>query len=429
MTGDPKSRMLYEITSHYLQSEDFNGIPASDLRKRFGGDPDELLAALAELIVEEKIGVIYADVHLNPHIIRTGFEPKETQISKLGTKAFEESCLYPRPEHLRSVVERSGYQGRPYSLCLALGDPQLSYRAFDLAALEHYRNDPRYVYKNDDISGFISVSDAYYSSNQVPERDKVLVETFGFAYDADLDRAVAVFLRYLADLSPEHQQMWKARELDGDYRLHPDYFRTAILGELGERVPICAAFLKELYTINLMATAMGRPNLFLQDFGEYGEARPDKFTFLVRPTLEEFNAFVLLLDKVLSDNINRGFFRNEVAFEKETRRTDGKIQVQANGTLQILDDWLRKFARPVSWDPWDESIQALRDLRKLRQKPAHVIDENAFDQKYFKSQRELIIKVYNAVRTLRLMLENHPAVQIAGIEIPDWLREAKIWTY
>jgi hypothetical protein len=50
---------------------------------------------------------------------------------------------------------------------------------------------------------------------------------------------------------------------------------------------------------------MGRPNLFRQDFGQYGENEPRRFTFLVRPTLEEFNEFVLLLDKMLSDNLNK----------------------------------------------------------------------------------------------------------------------------
>ncbi|MDQ6436327.1 hypothetical protein RB623_19895 [Mesorhizobium sp. LHD-90] len=30
------------------------------------------------------------------------------------------------------------------------------------------------------------------------------------------------------------------------------------------------------------------------------------------------------------------------------------------------------------------------------------------------------------VRTIRMMLENHPLVR--GYEVPDWLREAKVWS-
>ena len=60
--------------------------------------------------------------------------------------------------------------------------------------------------------------------------------------------------------------------------------------------------------------------------------------------------------------------------------------------------------------------------------PAHLVNEDQFDQKYFKEQREIIIDAYSAVRTIRLMFANHPRVKIEEIEIPDWLQEGKIWT-
>ena len=80
----------------------------------------------------------------------------------------------------------------------------------------------------------------------------------------------------------------------------------------------------EMSLLNRMAKAMARPNLFKQDFGACGENKPPRFTFLVRPTLEEFNEFVLLLDKMLSENLNKDFFRDDVALELEEKRADGK---------------------------------------------------------------------------------------------------------
>jgi hypothetical protein len=68
-------------------------------------------------------------------------------------------------------------------------------------------------------------------------------------------------------------------------------------------------------------------------------------------------------------------------------------------------------------------------VRTARQKPAHAIDENVFDQKYIKDQRDLIIRVYSAIRTVRLILANHPKVQAAEIEIPEWVRNGEIWGY
>ena len=54
--------------------------------------------------------------------------------------------------------------------------------------------------------------DEYLKSHAMREHDQVLLQTFGFAYDKDLKRAVAVFLRYLHDLSPEHQRVWAAKD-------------------------------------------------------------------------------------------------------------------------------------------------------------------------------------------------------------------------
>jgi hypothetical protein len=424
-----KSKILRVVTSYYLDSGDFNGTSAIQLMDEIGTDWSEMNLPLKELIEDDLIGVQYCDLELNSHILRLGFPSQDVQIAKLITDDIFHTCIYPRPNHLQKVVNESQYLGEPYKLCLALGEPQFAYRAFDLNVLEFYRNDPRYFYSNDDINGFISVRSNYCESDKMYESDQVLLETFGFAYDDDLNRAVVSYIGYLKDLSPAHQQIWKAKELNGNYQLHPDYFRNTIIGDFGEKVSIFSAFVNELYIVNCMAKAMERPKFFKKDYGEYGEGTPQKFSFLVRPTLEEFNSFVLLLDKLLSENINKEFFQNEVLYESESERNDGKILIQQKGTLQILDDWVRKYFRMNDWKPWEESIKAMKDVRKFRQKPAHTIDENLFGQRYFKDQRELMIRAYGGVRSLRLLFANHPDVKRANIKIPEWLSKGEIWTY
>jgi hypothetical protein len=420
-----KEQVLEEITEYYLKSGDFNGIPVIVLEKKLDSQWNFLKDIIKDLIHDDKVGAVFSDTDDNTHILRMGIEPKEIQISKLE-KIDAHTCLYPRPFHLDKVVDRSIYSSKPYILELALGNPQLSYRSFDLSILEYYRNDPRYYYSNDDINGHISIRDAS-GVEQMLESDQVLLETFGFCYDENLNRAVAVFLRYLSDLSPEHQQIWKTKELKSSFKLHPDYYRNNVLGDWGERIPIFHAFVLEMWIINRMSTAMGRPPIFRNDYGEYGENKPRKFEFLIRPTLEEFNHFVLLLDKMISDNINKEFFKNQVPYETEITRNDGKIVVQNKGTLQILDEWLRKYFRTSDWEPWDNAIKAFKKVRKLRQEPAHAINEDEFDQRYFKEQRELIIQAYDGIRTLRLFFANFPAVKAANINIPDVLFEGKIW--
>lgn len=423
MATHSDTEILDRITRFFVDSRDFNGIPVWTLTADMGTDWDTIREKLRPLVEQNRIGLIDEETDVNPHIIRRGFEPVQIQLAKLDKEEPTHMCLYPRPAVLREIVDKSKFDGKPYGLELALGEPQLSYRSFDLTVLEFYRNDPRYRYDTDDINGQIC-----HDSDDLKEKDKVLLQTFGFAYDTAFNRAVAVFIRYLNDLTSEHQQIWKNKEITDDFKLHPDYYRNAIIGDWGERVPICSAFLKELYIINLMAEAIGRPPLFRDDFGEYGDRRPKRFGFLIRPTLEEFNAFVLLFDKMVSDNISKEFFMNEVPYETEVERKDGKIQVDQKGTLQILDDWMRRNWRTSDWTPWEEAMSALRRLRKLRQQPAHSVKEDTFDQEYFKRQRQLIIEVYAAIRTIRLMFANHPRVKIAGIEVPTWLFEGKIWS-
>jgi len=411
-----------KITEYYLKSQDFNGIPIWNLLSTIGKEWAEIKPLIQDLIKSDSIRIIDEKTDINPNIIRIRFEPLETQLEKANADEPGYMCLYPTKSILKKTVNPSDYNSEPYKLRLALGEPQLSYVSFDLSVLEFYRNDPRYRYENDDIQGRI-----YYDDEQLSESDKAFLVTYGFAYDEYFDRAVAVFLRYLADLTPEHQQIWKAKELPDNFKLHPDYYRNTIIGDWGERTPICQAFLNELFIINRMCEAMGRPPLFRNDYGEYGEGKPKKFHFLIRPTLEEFNSFVLLFDKMISDNINKNFFMNVIDYENEQEREDGKIIVTQKGTLQLLDEWIHKFFRLADLSEWNEAIASLKKVRKLRQQPAHEINEDVFDQKYFKDQRELILNAYNGVRTIRLIFANHPKVKVADIGIPDWLQEGKIW--
>jgi hypothetical protein len=428
MNEEVKS-LLEELTAFYLNSGDFNGIPALQLADRLKEQWECVKPIAAGLIEKELIGILDTNSDANPAIIRVGFEPKGVQIKKLDNSNLRHVYIYPRTAHLKSVVNPSDYIGRPYVLELALGHPQLSFRSFDLSVLEFYRNDPRYSYENRDIDGYIAVRDEFYRSADMAEKDQVLLQSFGFSFDQNGNRAVAVFLRYLADLSPEHQQIWKAKELSEPHELHPDYFRYSILGDWGERFPIFVAFAVEMHLLNRMARAMGRPNLFRQDFDEHGQNNPRRFTFLVRPTLEEFNQFVLLLDQMLSENLNKDFFRNDVPLEWEEQRADGKIVVNAKGTLTILDDWLRTYFKTPEWALWDDALKSFKEIRRLRQKPAHAVHENVFDQKYLHDQRELMIRAYSALRVLRSMFAKHPDVKAAHIEIPDWLEKGLIWTH
>ena len=253
-----QSQILDEITASYGASHDFNGLPVNRLQSDHGWDDGELKEHLHILIESNEISLVFGDNHPNPHIKALPDEPKEQQLAKLENALTTQACGYPTNDHLAAVVDPATYAGQPYVLELALGEPQLAFRAFDLSVLEFYRNDPRYSYKTNDISGWISTNDGRSQPGSLPDRDRIYLQHFGFCYDEDLNRAVAVPIRYLANLTPDHQQMWKTKELSGPYQLHPDYDRQQ-RGEWAENISIFEAFIEELKLVNRMSELMSRP--------------------------------------------------------------------------------------------------------------------------------------------------------------------------
>lgn len=234
-------------------------------------------------------------------------------------------------------------------------------------------------------------------------------------------------MRYLTDLSPEHQQYWAGLEVSADVELHPDYFRPSFLGEFPERVSVYTAILMEMQTINELSRAMGRVAFFRKDFRE-GD-KPPYFGRLVRPTALEFDQFVLMLDRMLSDNINHDFFGNDVRRQREFERPDGRIEVQQKGSMQKLADWVESKFQPRDQESRDaiaEMLRTLREIRHRRMRPAHALDNNTFRQELARDQRELVKRVYRCLKVIRLMLGNHP--QAGAVEIPEPIRDERIWS-
>lgn len=404
------------ILRHYLESNRFNGA-------RIDGSWDR--SVIRSHIETGNLEIVGSGMFPNPYIKPFSGVPIERQLQEFDANA-DDCCLYPGRSLLEDAVKGSKYEGRPYTKRVALGGGQLDGVYFDISVLEQYRNDPRYYYWADDINGQICIKDEHYESNEVDERDKVLLETFGFGFNDLYERCVVSLLWYIATLSREHQQIWAAKELLGsDFKMHPDYYRNNIIGNWGERLPICEAFVMELSLINEMANIIKSETLFRKD---YSGARPKEFAFLIRPTLSAFNSFVLLLDQMMSDNINKKFFDEEIADEYDHIRDDGKIEVRKKGTIAILEEWIDRYFRPQDDGPIKEMKAAFRKVRKLRQKPAHSVQEDVFDQKYIREQRQLILDAYGAVRTLRQILANHPKVKANPPDINEQLWNGEIWS-
>ena len=422
MTQD---ELIAEVVKYYLDSGDFNGLPAYGLVGDSVPDLATLKGLLRPLVERGALSVNFGDVHPNPHIRALADRRLENQLANIDAAADDHFVIYPTAATLEPRVDRDGYVGRPFSLRIALGAPQLEIASFDLAVIDHYRRDPRYDLWTNDVQATLSVNDEAFLDPQFPEKHKVLIQSFGFSYTPDLRRAVAVFLTDLDGLTPEHQQIWAAFEVDGDYKMHPDFWRAAIMGDWEIKASLRDAFVEELRVINAMCVAIGWQPLFRNAF----EAPPRELALLIRPTIAEYNDFVLVLDKLLSDNISVAFFPPTIAREQEEERDDGKIVVKPRGSLAMLDDWLHRSFRTPDPKPLEEMLATFREIRKLRQKPAHALNPDAYDDKLFESQRQLFVRAYDSLRTLRLMLQNHPRAQGVADEMDERVRKGEIWSH
>ncbi|NMY13619.1 Diverged AAA-family ATPase containing protein [Pseudomonas veronii 1YdBTEX2] len=419
---------IYKFTEEkYFTSGDFNGLTLHELLIKLNLGKAEVIAEIRAGIENDVLTIEHQG---NPHIKPFSDVKKDKMIEFLDESKGETNfCMYPHPKKLESAAAGEFFRDAPFTYELAKGAGQLDFRAFDLSTLEFYRNDPRYHYETNSIQGQICVTDEHFESEGMPEHDQVLLQGFGFAYDNELNRYAGVILRYLNKLSPEHQRIWAAKQIKkGEVWLHPEYFAMSFQGSWGTKLSIFDAFVQELDQVNKMCERMEKPKLFRDS---YCEERIRGFEFLLRPTKSEFGSFVHLLDKMMSDNISKDFFRGDLELERDvTRKSDGKVIVEPKGTIQLLDEWLHKFYRSAEReDPVKELIDTFRKIRKLRQEPAHRIGLDIFDQSIFREQRALIIEAYNAVRLLRMILALHPKVEEDPPQINDWLREGKIWDF
>jgi hypothetical protein len=408
------------IVEFFLQSSDFNGLPVSAIL-RGQADGKTVIAILEDLIRRGRITCVSSRTSVNPHIKRFPDLPSDQQVAQLEGALTDTICLYPSADLVGEHFNVNTFDDRPFSKKLLLGEPQLNWEGFDLGVLDRYYNDPRYLFHFGDHGGRLSIL-TEGAAGEILERDQVFLQTFGIGYDESDTRVAVVFLRYLSSLSPEHQQYWKSFIRTGKIKLHREYYRGAYLGEWPEYGSYFGAILTEIKLINELTTAIYAKALFRTVFGE---DRPAELTPFLRPTLKNFNTFILEIDKLLSENINQDFFKDRIQLELETERPDGKIVVTQKGTLALLEEWLRT---DITWDDEDEAIAVivapLKKLRRLRQRPAHKFETNKFSREYDDQQHEIVREVYVALRHLRMTLASHPGAP--AIDVPRWIRDGKI---
>lgn len=395
------SELLQKITEHYLSSFNYNGLPISLIK-------DYEIKEVQNLIEEGLIEALFKDI--NPYIKRFNQTASiEDQIRVLYDK-YREVCLYPTPKALE-LVEKD--ETSPYTKLLQSGWGQYEIVYFEVEVLEQFFNDPRYEIIDYGYRGSVS-----YNSEVV---DGDYIKNYGMAYpkgfkDGDsVDRAIAVFVHDLANLSKKAQMKWKSREIDiqDGWSVSGGFVKNLIYGEWVDSIWVYSALLKEQELINKMCDAVGINHIFLYtwDDNNYGSI-PNGYRTILFPTRNNYYDFVNVLEKMTCENISIK------ALTQPQKNSKAVVHEKNEGSIKVLEKWLKKNGRdPKTVD--DYVISPLKRVRKIRQTPAHIIVDDKYDKTVYSDQNELIKDVYLAVHSLRIMLGTHPLAK--DILVPDEL--------
>ena len=201
-----------------------------------------------------------------------------------------------------------------------------------------------------------------------------------------------------------------------------EYYTNTIEGNWTTSYSIFSAFIEEHRLINEISNTFSTESLFNKTFEN--EKRPKEFTFFFMPTLENYHKFISLLDKMLSDNINRKFFDGKIELYELEELSSGQVERKNKGTLRLLEEWIRENYNHPENQLFIDIFKPIKKVRKERQSPAHKISDNHYDKKLNKKQIELLVEVYKSLKLLRMIFEQHP--ESNKIEIPEWLIEGNI---
>lgn len=420
------------VFSFFVGSPDYNGITLRQISSDLGIEYEASIDLVMELVSD---GVLSIQSNTNPHIIGTRHHPIEAQLkildhaksAQVSTKEFrgfqvetEDTdfpiCVYPSTEQLELNRDVSEFGHAKYRVALALGEPQLSFRFFETEVLEQYSKDPRFDFKFQDFSGSIACKYDEDGNPILREEDQTYLKSFGLGFDSNSNRAIAVLLYDLGKLSAAQQVIWSTKEIDADKcKVLKDYYDNVIGGSWSSARSVFSAFIDEINAIYQITKTIFEVPMFREELS--GDKTPRNFTFFFSPTSQNFYDFVNLLDKYISENINKAFFKGKIDLEEIQQGKDGVCQKIPKGTLRLLEEWLACTIKFEKEDAAKEIVGAFKKVRKERQKPAHKVIENKYDPSYVDEQKAIMEECYIAMGSIRRILQKHPGA--VGTKLPE----------
>ena len=407
------------VVSFYLESGDYNGMPLSRLAEEMGVRSSSLFEIVDRLVRIGRLSIA-SPRQTNP-FVKAFDAPLDEQLDGLEEREPWFVCLYPTLSSVQEAIDPGAYDGRPFTKMLVLARPKLVAFPFSLEVLDIYEGDPRYTFALHGFGGRISALGEYY--DRLDESDRIDLP-FGVGYDDEGGRVLAVYLYRLAQLPEKHQCIWKGFLIDRECRMCDEFFTATILGQPPEAISVYEAIIHEQVEINKLFELIYHARLFRDTFDERW---PRGFSVFAKPTQEGYDAFVHLLDKMMSENINISAFGEDVARHSRVEIGEGEFERRQKGSITMLAEWLSRRYPTLSSEEGLTVIEPLKRVRELRQKPAHTIVDDKYDKQFHNLQDKLVWEIYGAVSKLREILAKDPLA--SDYDPPFWDGQLTVKSY
>ena len=410
-----QSSILNCITSYYLDSNHFNGMPLSSLADRLEVALGDLIPHIKPFITNKTASITYGDLHPNPFIRALPDEPISEQLAKLVPQKLEYACIYPLSKHLKQVVKPELYAAQPFSLKLALGAPQYTFDFFDPFVLEHYLHQQQCEVLND-VQGSLSFSQT---------RFKFTRASFGPTYGHQFTDSIASSIGQLSLLPSSDQEHWESMLLSGSGTIHPDVEGPLLKGSFREKLSVFEALLAEMKAVNALCPDISKPPLFI--FHTMPDGQTGNFGFMPVPSVQNFGQFFLHYQILLLQNINPAFLNsiNQPEYQDVSPKGERKLNRPSRTSLEYVSEWLVK-----AFDIMDEGlIVRLSNIIKSTRKEFNGRQFNGYmshaDQSFMHIQRRLMWYAYQAVKWVRETFEAYINKKYEALH--PLLREEKVW--
>ena len=282
---------------------------------------------------------------------------------------------------------------------------------FEAKVLNDFIYDPRYLINNFIFKCNISIKEEFDNVDDFDNDNKIILDNIGFGYDENNMRIVAVFLKNLSELPYKIQNRFYTYEINNNAFLDST-FVNSINGKWSNKTTIFKAIHYEMEQINKICK---NDKKFFRSTFKINS--PKEFNIIILPTKNEYNSFITTFDKLLSDNINKNYFKGKIELIEISN--EGKIH---KNTIRLLKEWLEKI--DVDSEIINKIINPINDVRKQRNKPSHSIYDDEYDINFTIKQTNILIDVYYSLKCLIEKLINYYEIETPIFD--EWFINDKI---